>query len=223
MKTLVLLDLDRTAFKTDQHFDDFCAVISDKFGIDASKLKEKEHRLTKKPGPYSPVDDIRYDESIEVEPGEVLRVAGEELSSNLQDYLFEDVVPFLEWQKQQGNQVVLITVGTHEYQTHKVNLADELIQYPLIITRDSKSNVLTNHLRFIENGGVILQMEDITVEADNAVLIDDRAATFTDAIPMPNDSRLKLVRIRRDGVEYSENKTPEGVSEIKTLAELINK
>ena len=223
MKTLVLLDLDRTAFKTDEHFRDFCAIISTQFNIDVNQLREREHRITEKPGPYSPIDDIRYNESIQVEPSEVISFVSHKMKDDNKNYLYPDVIPFLKWHAEQNNPVVVITVGTHEYQTLKLSLADELAGFPRIITRESKARVLTDSLHFIENGGVLLKTDEFNIEADNAILIDDRAGTFKDVIPMPDDSRLELVRIKRQDAAHSETETPEDIREIKALTELITR
>ncbi len=220
MKTLVLLDLDRTSFRTDQHFDDFCDLIARKFSIEVSQLREHEHRITEKPGPYSPIDDIRYSQDLEVDPLEVISTANSELGRNGVNYLFDDVAPFLQWHKDQGNQVVLITVGTHEYQEHKRSLTPLLQEYPIIITRDTKASVLHKCLHFNPSGsGLTLQNGDINLSADKAVLIDDRAGTFRD--DMPGDDRLELIRIKRADAEHSETPTPHGIREITTLSELI--
>lgn len=221
MSTLVLLDLDRTAFKTDLHFSDFCSLIAEEFGISADQLKEREHKLTKKPGPYSPIDDIRYNESINVDSNEVLTVVSKKLQDKATNYLFDDVLDFFEWSKQKGNPIVLITVGTHEYQTHKQQLIRDLSDLPIIITRDTKANELKNRLNFIEGDGVLLTGDDFSIKADRAMLIDDRSGTFADTDVMPSDKRLELIRIRRKGVEYYEDPTPKGIREIEKLTDLI--
>lgn len=219
MKTIVLLDLDRTSFRTDQHFDDFCALIERRFSINVNQLKEHEHRITEKPGPYSPIDDIRYSEDITVDPIEVLEAANNELKMNGVDYLFSDVKPFIEWHKSRGNQIVLITVGTHEYQEHKRSLVPLLQEFPIIITRDTKAHVLQKHLDFGQNEGVQLTVDGQTYAGDEALLIDDRAGTFKDE--MPSDERLKCVRIKRADAEHSDTPTPAGIREITSLTQLI--
>lgn len=218
MKTLIMLDLDRTSFRTDQHFDDFCEMLSRKFSIQADRLKEHEHRISAKPGPYSPLDDIRYSEDISVDPRDVIKIANDELKNNDVNYLFDDVQPFLAWQQVHGNPVVLITVGTDEYQEHKIFLVPRLSEYPIIITQDSKSKILNEALRFLDDK-VELKFNDIDVSADKVILIDDRAGTFKD--PMPSDPRLELIRIKRLEAEHSDTPTPAGIREITTLNELI--
>ncbi len=213
-----MLDLDRTSFRTDQHFDDFCEMLSRKFSIQADKLKEHEHRISAKPGPYSPLDDIRYSDDISVDPIEVIKVANEELKNNNVNYLFDDVEPFLDWNKERGNPVVLITVGTKEYQDHKISLVPRLNDYPLIITQYSKSKILNESLSFLENK-VELNFNDINISAEKVMLIDDRAGTFKDS--MPTDPRMKLIRIKRLEAEHSDTPTPAGIREITTLRELI--
>ena len=220
MSTLVLLDLDRTAFKTDAHFSDFCELIAKDFGIKAEQLKEREHKLTKKPGPYSPIDDIRYNESINVDSSEVLAAINEKLQPNANNYLFPDVLEFIAWNKQKGNPIVLITVGTHEYQTHKQQLIEALKNLPIIITRDTKANELKKRLSF-DQDGVRIDGDDFSVRADQAMLIDDRSGTFADTDVMPADERLELIRIRRKDVAYYEDPTPAGVREIEKLTDLI--
>ena len=221
VKTLVLLDLDRTSFKTDEHFKDFCTIISDHFGVDVNVLQEHQHRLTEKPSPYSPLDDIRYDTSVSVDPNEIRAYADVELKNNEKDYLYPDVEPFLKWHQKQGNEIVLITVGTHEYQTHKQSLSEALQQLPMIVTRQSKSKVINEHMQFIENSGVLLRYEGMNIEADRAMLIDDRAGTFKDTLPLPDDPRLDLIRVVRDGAAHSDSPTPANVREIHGLSELI--
>ena len=213
-----MLDLDRTSFRTDQHFDDFCEMLSRKFSIQADKLKEHEHRISAKPGPYSPLDDIRYSDDISVDPIEVIKVANEELKNNNVNYLFDDVEPFLDWNKERGNPVVLITVGTKEYQDHKISLVPRLNDYPLIITQYSKSKILNESLSFLENK-VELNFNDINISAEKVMLIDERAGTFKDS--MPTDPRMKLIRIKRLEAEHSDTPTPAGIREITTLRELI--
>ncbi len=213
-----MLDLDRTSFRTDQHFDDFCEMLSRKFSIQADKLKEHEHRISAKPGPYSPLDDIRYSDDISVDPIEVIKVANEELKNNNVNYLFDDVEPFLDWNKERGNPVVLITVGTKEYQDHKISLVPRLNDYPLIITQYSKSKILNESLSFLEDR-VELNFDDINISAEKVMLIDDRAGTFKDS--MPTDPRMKLIRIKRLEAEHSDTPTPAGIREITTLRELI--
>lgn len=218
MKTLVLLDLDRTSFRTDQHFDDFCEILRSKFAIKVDKLKEHEHRISAKPGPYSPLDDIRYSEEITVDPREIIQVANEELKNNNVNYLFDDVEPFLDWHKKRGNPVVLITVGTDEYQEHKRSLVPRLSEYPMIITQNSKSKILNESLIFLDNK-VELRFHDIEISSEKVVLIDDRAGTFKDQIP--NDPRLELIRIKRIEAEHSDTPTPAGIREITSLRQLI--
>jgi len=214
-----LLDLDYTAFRTDIHFRDFCNVMKDSFDIDVDTIKEHEHRITEKPAPYSPLDDIRYNPAdSELDVREILRIAEDKLKTNGLDYLYEDVKPFLQEQMTAGNRIVLITVGTHEYQQHKQRLAPSLQELPMLVTRDTKANLLHRSLSSDSEGRISLSSPEISVtEAEEVVLIDDRAGTFKE--PMPKLERLSLVRLRRPGVPHSETPTPAGIREITSLNE----
>ena len=112
----------------------------------------------------------------------------------------------------------MITVGTKEYQDHKISLVPRLNDYPLIITQYSKSKILNESLSFLENK-VELNFNDINISAEKVMLIDDRAGTFKDS--MPTDPRMKLIRIKRLEAEHSDTPTPAGIREITTLRELI--
>lgn len=214
---LYLLDLDRTAFKTDEHFADFCEVLKTEFGIDADVLKQHEHQLQAKPSPYSPIDDLRYSQ-IDVDEEKIKEVALAKLSSNQKNYLYEDVQDFINKVQANGDHVVLVTVGTHEYQQHKLKLCPALDHLPVLITREPKSKLLGEVMNLSDPNKVVFHAPDKILEASEVFLIDDRAGTFDN--DMPVDSRFHPVRIVRQDAAYSDQPTPSGVRQISKLSEI---
>jgi|GEM_PF-4954152 len=214
---LYLLDLDRTVFKTDEHFADFCEVLKEKFGIDPSVLREHEHRLQQNPSPYSPLDDIRYSDEIDLDPEEVKSLATENLLAKGKDYVYPDAADFIRKLTQGGDRVVLVTVGTHEYQQHKVTLSSLLQNLPLIVTREAKSKLFAKILQFGEQK-TVLESESLKIEADRIYFVDDRAGTFDGKLP--TDNRFMPIRLVRQDAAYSNQPTPSGIREINSFNEI---
>lgn len=215
-KRLYFVDFDRTVFRTSEHFKDFCEVVKEKFNIDVDELAKHERDMTQNPGVYSPLDDLRYSGHSDDLIDRINSTVREELVERKKDYLYDDVMEFFTTQRSRGNHVVLITVGTHEYQEHKRILVPALINLPMIITREPKGRVIKEKLGVYEDQ-VALNYHGALYEADKAILIDDRAGTFDKE--MPKTDRLELYRMVRGDSPYDET-TPEGVKEITSLTEL---
>jgi len=199
---LILLDMDRTIFDTDQHFTDFTDIAAKEYGLDASLLRNHEHQLTKQPGPYSPVDDIRYNNLLPgVDANQLLENIEKQMLANDHDYLYPDVAEFIAGQQEQGNEVVIVTVGTHEYQLHKQRLSSELQSLPIMVTRRAKSELLGAALEF-KSEYIKLWYEGIIARAERVTLVDDRTGTFDGRLP--KDSRFSGYLLKRSGVGHVE-------------------
>ncbi|MBP6880329.1 hypothetical protein KBC31_01725 [Candidatus Saccharibacteria bacterium] len=199
---LILLDMDRTIFDTDQHFTDFTDITAREYGLDASLLRNHEHQLTKNPGPYSPIDDIRYNNILPgVDANQLLENIEKQMLANDHDYLYPDVAEFIVRQQKQGNEVVIVTVGTHEYQLHKQRLSPELHALPIMVTRRTKSELLGAALEFKQDY-IKLWYEGISVRAEKVTLVDDRTGTFDGKLP--TDARFDGYLLKRPGVGHTE-------------------
>ena len=216
---LILLDMDRTIFDTDQHFTDFTEIVAREYGLSASQLRNHEHQLTKNPGPYSPIDDIRYNNLLPgVDVGELFENIEQQMISNDHNYLYPDVTEFIGKQQEQGNEVVIVTVGTHEYQLHKQRLCTEIIDLPIMVTRRPKSELLGAALEF-KPDYIKLWYEGISARAQKVTLVDDRTGTFDGKLP--TDSRFSGYLIKRPGIGHVESLSDQQqVQEISALSQI---
>lgn len=218
---LILLDMDRTIFDTDQHFTDFTDIAAREYGLDASLLRNHEHQLTKQPGPYSPVDDIRYNNLLPgVDANKLLENIEKQMLANDHNYLYPDVAEFIRDQQQRGNEIAIVTVGTHEYQLHKQRLSPELHALPIMVTCCTKSELLGAALEFKQEY-IKLWYEGIVARAKRVTLVDDRTGTFDGKLP--TDPRFSGYLLKRPGVGHKESLSEESrVDLITSLSQFIH-
>lgn len=217
---LYILDLDRTIFDTDQHFHDFCEVLKVEFDINPVPILMHEKSITKTPGPYSPLDDIRYNLEISISPEEIIEKENSLLASSSNKYLYSDAIVFLEKIKQQKNsKIIIATVGTHEYQMHKRHISPALHGIDMMITSRPKSQLFAESLTFLPDI-IEVNHESVQEYAKSIIFVDDRAGTFDGNLP--DDHRFQSFRIIRPLKDrYSEQTSQPSVPKIKELPEIL--
>lgn len=213
---LYILDLDRTIFNTDQHFHDFCEILSSEFDIDPTVILTHEKNITKTPGPYSPLDDIRYSLGLNISAEDIIEKENKLLSAAPNKYIYPDALEFIENVKNQDNvKVIIATVGTHEYQLHKRLISPVLHNIDMMITARPKSHLFADTLTFLPDC-IEVKYESVEEYAKRIIFVDDRAGTFDGQLP--KDDRFRSFMIKRSTENrYSEQNLQPDVVEVQEL------
>jgi phosphoglycolate phosphatase-like HAD superfamily hydrolase len=198
------LDFDHTLFHTDQFFHVDVRNSFLRFGIDPAKWEES----------YAAVWPTGY--SLEKHAVEAARRSGGELPveamkrvlrdsfSNLDAYVFPDVVPFLQRAKKSGAPLYLVSFGDPEWQRYKVS-ASHLSSYfdGLFLTsaEGGKARLILDQAKRIRHAlGVV---DNNPAELDSIKDLAPQTRTFwmnrvPDELRVPRDelSRLKFLEAR---------------------------
>ena len=116
-----------------------------------------------------------------------------------EEFLYSDSIEFLQFLKENGNKVYLLTWGDKEFQEEKVVKSN--------ISKYFDKMIFTEELKFTLN-----------LDYKNSIFIDD---SLKDLEGFYKNNALKVIRIRRENGKYSDKDLEiKGIYEYTTLAEL---
>lgn len=154
MKPLLLLDLDRTLFKTDDYWQDFAVALALAAGKPKTTYLQSYSHFLAGEGRLQLIDyqallaeaGVRHDEVVR----SVMKVtAGKQ-------YLYEDAKKLLEQRAvlEISYEVAVLTYGEAQYQQIKLDLVPEIADLPHFITQRLKTDFIAK--QFIDRQGVLI-------------------------------------------------------------------
>jgi hypothetical protein len=210
---LIILDFDNTIFDSRQFYRDMSMVLQREFGIDAQEFTQEQPQ-------YLLAEDHSYDffhhiKARGLKRAEVSLVLRKQLGGG--DYLYPDVIPFLETHHDEHTEVVILTVGVEDWQRFKLSFCPSLAHLVHHIISVHKGTHLAKHLKLNDDGRLGL---DIIAPGLfwQILLMDDKPATFAD-LPKPIPG-LSLYRIRRPDDPKGIQPTPPQATELTSLTDL---
>ncbi len=131
-------------------------------------------------------------------PKEEVLMQLHKIVDNCYIYLYDDTIEFLQYLKSKGHQTCMLTWGDRELQQEKVKGARIEKYFDEIIT--------TDELKF-----------KIDINYENGIFLDDNPR---DLEGLYKNNPKEVIRIKREGGEYSEKPLNIEIEEYKTLREL---
>jgi hypothetical protein len=204
MKTLLLLDFDRTVFDLSSFLNDTRRYIwelpSEKTG--GARAEDDILDIFERPGTYP------------VAAHEALEQAAQRLPHK--NYVYKDASRLLK-RLADSIEVAVITFGRDDRQRFKRRFAPPIQQLPFVVTGDNKGILLAGGLRRSWLGGVKVDLPELRQRYARIILIDDNPVSF---LPLVEQSTpITMIHLARAGESYSEESVPPGVRRIATLDE----
>lgn len=169
------------------------------YGITIEELKAMEKEIPEKEGKLINLDDVysKISEKYKLPKEEVLSKI-HKIMDNCHKYLYEDTIEFLEYLKQNGHELYILTWGDKELQYQKIQKAG--------IEKYFDGVILTEEMKF-----------NIDIDYKNGIFIDDNPR---DLEGLYKNNPIEVIRIKRDGAKYSEKPINIKIKEYKTLEQL---
>ncbi len=192
----VYVDFDRTLFDCDKFLEDLYALIN-KYNISKTIFKECQNQCRKTGfNPHIILNLVKekyeFDEELFHEIDNLIR--------NTSNYLYQDTIPFLEYLKDNKNEIIILTKGNSDYQREKIfNAHLDLYYNKLMVTMKHKGKL---HLDY-----------------DNGVFIDDNPIEIQSLL----DRKPKMIiRIQRENSKYSSIPLDIDIKTVKSLQEIMD-
>ena len=208
-RRLTILDLDRTLFDSGRFLNDLLELLATRYDLDPAAFRASlaDHRE----GDW--YDFHRHLAAVSsLKAAEVVALAKQELTGR--NYLYADVLPWLEVAQTAGEELLIMTVGTPAFQTLKLAHAPALAQLPRQIVDRNKGYVIAAQLQSAPGGW---RLGERAGEYETLQLIDDNPATH---IALGPHAAVTAYHLARPGESYTSVATPAHVQRIHSLAEI---
>lgn len=193
----IYIDFDRTIYNTDKLYKDMDNVIK-KYGIKKERFKEVEKIIFKEPILFNYISVIKYI----CDKDGISKKVIEELKKILlrgDTYIYEDTYDFIKKYKNEGYIIHILTYGDLNFQLMKLS--------NLSVCDIINSIFVTQNYKF-----------DLDLNYSNSIFIDDNPR---DLIGLFNNNARIVIRIKRDGLKYSDSKLENNkISVCKNLKEI---
>ena len=193
----VYIDFDRTLFNCDQFLEDFYA-LTNQYQIPKDIFKECQIQCKIRGfNPHIILKEVFLKHSFD----EMIYQDIDMLLKHSKDYLYSDTVVFLEYLKNKGYKIIILTKGNSEYQKEKITNSqiDDYYQ-DLIVTMEHKGN--------------------LDIDYSNSIFIDDNPKEILNIL---KQKPKMIIRIQRDNSKYSKTPLKEDIKTVKSLQEIIDK
>lgn len=156
IKPYLLLDLDRTLFKTDEYWQDFAKALARSLGVPDGTYSGGYDEFLVGEGRLQMVDYSKILAATGAKHDIIRKNLTEICAKN--QYLYDDAQRLLSnlGTLQQVYEVQIITFGENDYQNLKLSLLPELKNIPKHIIQELKTDYISTHF----NGGVGMLVDD---------------------------------------------------------------
>ncbi len=193
----VYVDFDRTLFDCDKFLEDLYALIN-KYNISKTIFKECQNQCRKTGfNPHIILNLVKekyeFDEELFHEIDNLIR--------NTSNYLYQDTIPFLEYLKDNKNEIIILTKGNSDYQREKIfNSHLDSYYNKLIVTMKHKGK--------------------LNIDYENSIFIDDNPLEIESII---EKKPKMIIRMQRNNSKYSNIPLDIDINTVVSLDEIIQK
>lgn len=141
VRPIVLLDYDRTIFDADRFFADAQQVLEHRYGLRTGQLTDEYIEYCQWQNGIRYYDLFRHIAAHTIDDHGAELVLARELSKN--NYVYPDVLPFIEALQPLVERIAYLTHGTERYQQFKRRMAPRLPGLPFYVTLLPKGQFIT--------------------------------------------------------------------------------
>lgn len=192
----IYVDFDRTLFDCDKFLEDLYSLIN-QYNIPKSLFKDCQNQCKKRGfNPHIILSLVK--EKYDFDDNLIYEI--DNLIGKTSEYLYEDAISFLEYLKEIGYEIIILTKGNSDYQREKIfNAHLDNYYNKLMVTMKHKGT--------------------LNIDYEESIFIDDNPIEIQSIL---NKKPKMIIRMGRINSKYSDIKMDIEIKEVKSLKEIID-